>query len=99
MIKFRTLTAAERARTASAHRAVLASGSPSASAAKLKDGADKASPEAIAMADRMIEIAARLGGSCTNLDLLKAGCSRDDLARHGPAARKLAQERAERLVS
>ncbi|MGQ9367726.1 hypothetical protein [Azospirillum sp. ST 5-10] len=45
-----------------------------------------------AMAELMGERAAA-GGCCTEDDLLAAGYSREDIARHGDAARALARRR------
>ncbi|ORE90966.1 hypothetical protein [Aurantimonas sp. 22II-16-19i] len=88
MIQFRTLTDAELARMAAAHRAAL--------------GEDRAIPEATpaaeAMAARMIDHAA-LTGACTDADLIEAGYTPDDLRRHAATARRIAYGLTERVLS
>lgn len=88
MIEFRSMTAAERARIAGAHRSVLPTGR----------AFPEASESAERMAARMVDIAA-LTGACTDADLIEAGFTPDDLARDGGIARQLAYGVSERRVA
>lgn len=92
MIRFRTLTNAERARMACVHRAVLGSGLAPERAIP------EATPAAEAMAARMIDHAA-LTGTCTDADLIEAGYTPDDLRRHAATARRIAYGLTERVLS
>lgn len=113
MIAFRPLSDTERAQLAAMHEVVL--GPLSASDRERIEAARRhlgrigilpgekaipdASPEAEAMAAKMIEIAAGLGGACSGADLIEAGYTPDDLLRHGETARRLAFGLTERTVS